>query len=497
MIQRVLSRGLLAPALTAVLAVSLLGSGCSGDDDDDSTAGRGGKGGTAGKGGAGGKAGKGGTAGSGVTTGGKGGVAGKAGRGGSSGTGGSGGDAAAGGDAGTGGSTGGTGGTAAGAAGESGNGGAAGDAGSGGEAGEEGVFRPEIRPFTQQRLESLDVAAGFAVNAFATDLGNPRMLAVHGQHVYVTRPETGDVVRLVDANTNGASDSTTPVATGLENVHGIAFNGDVVYLATVNQVLRGDVDSAGDFSGLTAIITDLPDGGQHYRRALGVGPDAALYVSIGSTCNACTEPDPESATILRASLDGTTRAIFASGLRNTIGFGWHPDTDELWGMDHGSDMRGDDVPPEELNLLEQGTNYGWPYCFGDKVVDPIIGDPAGTTKEDYCDVTGASVLGAQAHSAPIGLTFYSGTSFPAAYRDDAFVAFHGSWNRSLPVGYKVMRVRFESGVPAAFEDLVSGFLIEDGAAVFGRPAGITTGPDGSLLFSDDENGVIYRVAATP
>jgi glucose/arabinose dehydrogenase len=492
MIQRVLGRGLLAPVATTVLAFSLLGSGCSGDDDDDTTAGRGGKGGTAGKGGAGGKAGKGGTAGTGVTAGGKGGVAGKAG-GGSSGRGGSSG-ASAGGDAGTGGTTGGT---SAGDAGESGNGGAAGEAGGGGEAGEVGVFRPEIRPFTQERLEGLNVAEGFAVNAFATDLGNPRMLAVHGEHVYVTRPETGDVVRLVDANANGASDSTTTVATGLVNVHGIAFNGDVVYLATVNQVLRGDVDAEGNFDGLTAIITDLPDGGQHYRRTLGVGPDAALYISVGSTCDACAEPDLENATILRASLDGTTRAVFASGLRNTIGFGWHPDSDELWGMDHGSDMRGDDLPPEELNLLVQGRNYGWPYCYGDRNVDPLIGDPAGTTKEEYCADTEASVLGAQAHSAPIGLTFYSGTSFPSAYRDDAFVAFHGSWNRSLPVGYKVVRVRFEGGTPAAFEDLVSGFLIEDGAAVFGRPAGITTGPDGSLLFSDDENGVIYRVAASP
>jgi glucose/arabinose dehydrogenase len=516
MIQQSLAQRWLVPVLLSAMGVASFTGGCSGDDDDDTSvaahggtgahAGKGGtsgKGGVSGKGGASGKGGTIGTSGKGGTTGGS--PAG--GKGGSAGVGGAmpaGGEAAMGADAGafnagTGGTSDGGRGGITGAAGEGGDAGQAGsgaESGAGGEGGM-GIFRPERRDFTPERLAGLNVAPGFVVNAFATSLGNARMLAVHGEHVYVTRTEQGDVIRLQDSNDDGQSDSVTTVAQGLENVHGIAITGDQVYLATINEVMRGDIDTAGGFQNLTTIIDDLPDGGQHYRRTLGVGPDGALYISVGSSCDACAEPDPEHATLLRASLDGTTRSVFARGLRNTIGFDWHPSTNELWGMDHGSDMRGDDIPPEELNHLTQGSNYGWPYCFGARVVDPIIDDPTGTTKEAYCATTEPAVLAAQAHSAPIGLTFYAGTAFPEAYRDDAFVAFHGSWDRSVPVGYRVVRVRFEAGEPVAFEDFVSGFLIENGAAFFGRPAGITTGPDGALLFSDDINGTIYRVAAAP
>jgi glucose/arabinose dehydrogenase len=481
----------LAPIVFSVSSLSVAVSACSGDDDDDdhvgSSGGSAGRGGTGGKTGTAGKAGNasGGSAGSGASpNGGGGGDAGAAGAG----EGGSAGDA-----------TSGAGG--AGAAGEAGAGGSdaagGGQAGVGGADGEVGVFRPERRGYSPARLAELSVASGFVINAFATGLGNTRMLAVRGDDIYVTRTEEGDVLRLIDANDDGVSDSNTPVAQNLENVHGISIQGDVVYLATINEVMRADIQTDGSFANLTTIIADLPDGGQHFRRTLDVGPDGALYISVGSTCDACPEPNPEHATILRASADGATRAVLASGLRNTIGFDWHPVTDELWGMDHGSDMRGNDIPPDELNRITQGAHYGWPYCFADRRVDPIMQDPAGTTKQQFCATTAPSVLGVQAHSAPIGFSFYSGTAFPTAYQDDAFVAYHGSWNRTQPVGYSVSRLRFEDGQPAGFESFVSGFLIEDGAAYFGRPAGIITGPDGSLLFSDDVNGVIYRVAVEP
>lgn len=483
----------LAPMILAVSGLSVAVSACSDDNEvDDGVGARGGSAGRGGKGGAGGTGGKAGNAGS----------AGTAGRGGT-GTGGSGAEAGAAG-AGEGGAAGdsssgaggaGDGGVGQGGAGEGGS--EAGGAGAGGADGEVGVFRPERRDYSPARLAGLNVATGFAVNAFATGLGNTRMLAVHGDHVYVTRTEEGDVLRLTDADDDGDADSNTPVAENLENVHGIAIQGDVVYLATINEVMRADIQTDGSFANLTTIIADLPDGGQHFRRTLDVGPDGALYISIGSTCDACAEPNPEHATMLRASLDGTTRGVFSSGLRNTIGFDWHPVTDELWGMDHGSDMRGNDIPPDELNRLTQGANYGWPYCFGDREIDPIMQDPVGTTKELFCATTAPAVIGVQAHSAPIGFTFYSGTAFPASYQDDAFVALHGSWNRTEAVGYSVGRLRFEDGAPAAFESFVSGFLIEDGKAFFGRPAGIVTGPDGSLLFSDDINGVIYRIAVAP
>jgi glucose/arabinose dehydrogenase len=461
---------------TCVIAAPLT-SACNSDDEGTGSGGAAGRGtgGAAGKAGA---AGRGGTAGGGGTAG-RGGTAGKGGVAGTGGT-------AEGGEAGVSGAAGGE-------AGESG----VSQGGEGGAGGEISVFRPELRPFSDARFAGLEVANGFEINVYASDAGHARMLAVHGEHVYLTRPMQGDVLRFVDDDGDGVADARATVATDLMNVHGIAFQGDTVYLATDKRVLRATVTVAGDFDALADIIDDLPDGGQHPFRTLGVGPDSALYISVGSSCDACEETNPEHATILRSSLDGVTRTVFAEGLRNTIGFGWHPETSELWGMDHGSDFRGDDLPPEELNRIQSGKNYGWPYCFADRQIDPVIDDPPGTTKEAYCAMTEPSVLENQAHGAPIGLVFYDAESFPEEYSGDAFIALHGSWNRLPATGYKVARVRFDAGEPVAFEDFVTGFLIEDGQAEFGRPAGITVAPDGSLLFSDDDNGVIYRVAPTP
>ena len=355
------------------------------------------------------------------------------------------------------------------------------------------VFRPEERPYDAALAASLQAPNGFSVSTFATDVDNARMLVARGSSLYVTRPELGDVLRLDDADGDGAADGRTTVLSGMPLVHGIVFRDNQVYLATPNQVLLANVDVSGDFGAPAVIIDDLPDGGQHPLRTLGISPNDELFISVGSTCDACDDSNPESATMLVAALDGSTRSTFASGLRNTIGFGWHPTSGQLWGMDHGSDWRGGDTPPEELNAITQGADYGWPYCYGDRVVDPVIQDPPEGTKADYCADTSGPALSTQAHNAPIGLAFYTGTSFPAEYRDDAFVAMHGSWNRYPPTGYKVVRVVFEGGVPQRFEDFVTGFLIEEGAATFGRPAGITVASDGSLLFSDDASGAIYRV----
>jgi glucose/arabinose dehydrogenase len=356
------------------------------------------------------------------------------------------------------------------------------------------VFRPEEVAATAERIAGLSAPPGFAINVFASGLGHARMLATRGEHVYLTRPLLGDVLRLTDTDGDGDADEQTSVSSGLELVHGITFQDATVYLATPTQVFRATVDQAGAFSAPSPIIMDLPDGGQHPYRTLGIGPDGALYISIGSSCDACAESNAEHATILRASLDSANRSVFARGLRNTIGFGWHPETNVLWGMDHGSDWRGDDLPPEELNRIEAGSDYGWPYCYGARVPDPVIQDPPNTSKAAYCATTTAPVLETQAHNAPIGLVFYTAANFPAEYRGNAFIALHGSWNRFPPTGYKVARVVFAGGEPQRFEDFVSGFLSNGGAQTFGRPAGIAQGPDGSLLFSDDANGVIYRVS---
>lgn len=355
------------------------------------------------------------------------------------------------------------------------------------------VLRPEERPYSAQLAASLHVPSGFAVSTFATNVDDARMLAVRGPYLYVTRPEPGDVVRLEDSDGDGVADASVTVASGLPLVHGIVFRGDQVFLATPKQVLVASVDDNAGFTAPEVIIDDLPDGGQHPLRTLGIGPDDQLYISVGSTCDACDDSNPENATLLVASLDGSSRSTYAKGLRNTIGFGWHPSTGQLWGMDHGSDWRGGDTPPEELNAITQGADYGWPYCYGDRNVDPVIQDPPEGTKAAYCASTTGPVLSTQAHNAPIGMTFYTGTSFPSEYQGNAFIAMHGSWNRVPATGYKVVRLVFDAGTPQRFEDFVTGFLIEDGTATFGRPAGIAVATDGSLFFSDDTSGAIYRV----
>ncbi len=192
--------------------------------------------------------------------------------------------------------------------------------------------------------------------------------------------------------------------------------------------------------------------------------------------------------------DGTGQRIFAKGLRNTIGFAFHPQTKERYGFDHGIDWLGDEGQREELNLIREGANYGWPYVYENGKANPADAPPGDTTHAEYAKKTTFPVLTYEAHSAPMAMVFYTGNKFPEAYRNSAFVALHGSWNRKEPSGYKVVRVKFENGKPAGFEDFLTGFLAGDNREQFGRVCGMAQHPDGSLLISDDDNGVLYRVA---
>ncbi|NHC46030.1 sorbosone dehydrogenase family protein [Motilibacter sp. K478] len=360
------------------------------------------------------------------------------------------------------------------------------------------IFEPERLPYGPEVPGKLTVPAGFTVTEYAAGLGNPRILAVGPDGtVYATRRQTGDVIALLDTDRDGDADRTVRVAHGLKRVNGITVHENVLYLATDKKILTAPLRGAGTIGRLRTIVDDLPDAGQHPNRTLAVGPDGYLYVTVGSTCNACDDTNPENATILRMPLDGKGRIIYAKGLRNTIGFGWVPGTRALYGMDHGSDWRGDDQPPEELNRIERGANYGWPWCFADKQVDPYIpNQPTPFTKSRFCAATKAPALTYQAHSAPLQMLFSTSASFPRDYRGDAFVAMRGSWNRSQPAGYKVVRVRFDGTTPVAVEDFLTGFLTADGTGVYGRPVGLAQLPDGSLLVGDDTMGTVYRVAAT-
>lgn len=340
-------------------------------------------------------------------------------------------------------------------------------------------------------VSKLHVPPGFQIEKFARNLGNVRILVVSPDGtVYATRREQGDVLML-RVGPDGLAAGKPVIVASRPGMHGITFHDGKVYLVTIHEIFRAPVLADGQFGPLEMLANDLPDAGQHHTRTIAFGPDGMMYVSVGSTSNEGNEPNAESAAILRLNPDGTQRKIFAKGLRDTIGWGWHPRTHELWGMDHGIDWLGDDLQPEELNHIQEGRNYGWPFVFGDNRINPHQDPPAGIEKSELVKVSTPMVLGYTAHAAPMQLAFYDAGQFPPEYRGDAFVSMRGSWNRKPPSGYEILRVRFKDGQPTGFEPFVTGFLTPEGQ--YGRPCGAAVAKDGSLLFTDDRNGVIYRV----
>lgn len=355
------------------------------------------------------------------------------------------------------------------------------------------VNNPAVQPASAANVSKLRVPAGFTVAKFADSVGKPRIIAVGaGGNIYVSDREAGTVTLLRDNNGDGVADFRKNVA-NVEQAHGLYIRGSKIYLTSVREVFVADILGDGSLTEPKRIITNLPDGGQHPNRTLAFGPDNKLYVSIGSTCNACKEPNTMNATMVQTNEDGSGLKIYAKGLRNTIGFGWHPTTNEMWGMDHGIDWLGDNDQEEELNQIKQNAGYGWPYIYGKGKYNPQPRPTGDTTYQQLLALSTLPALTYQAHSAPMQMAFYTGTKFPAEYRNDAFVAMRGSWNRSSPVGYKVVRIHFENGVPVRMEDFLTGFLL-DNKSHFGRLVGVAVHTDGSLLISDDTNGVIYRVS---
>ena len=357
---------------------------------------------------------------------------------------------------------------------------------------ETNTFRPEHQPFTDDMLNRLKVPEGFEVSVFARDLGNARMMAVaENGIVYVTRPEEKDVIALTD---EGAQPKV--IASDLDGVHGIAIRNGRIFLATIHNVMVADLNEDGSIGKLETIIDDLPDGGQHGRRTLAFAPDGALHINVGSSCDACFESTEEKAANLRLNLQDGSRTVFAHGLRNMLGFDWHPETGEMWGVDHGVDHLGDELPGEELNKIEQGTHYGWPFCYGGRQPDWVSFTlPEGMPKDEFCRMkTTGPVLTFDAHASVINIRFYDADQFPEEYRHDAFVTLRGSANRADPAGYKVVHINFENGEPTGAEDFLTGFLSEDSKTEFGRLAGLAFTPDGELLVSEDTNGVIYKIA---
>lgn len=359
------------------------------------------------------------------------------------------------------------------------------------------VFKPNKVAATAERIDRLKVPDGFSVEPFAEGLGNTRIIAVaENGFIYVSRREQGDVLLLKDEDGDGKADGAPVQIASRAQAHGLAIKDGKLYLVTVKEVFVADMRDDGTLGPLQMIIGDLPDAGQHPNRVLSFGPDGMLYISIGSTCNACNESNAENATIVRATPDGKSRTIFASGLRNTIGYDWHPETGELWGLDHGIDFLGDEVQPEEMNKLEQGRQYGWPHIYGIDGINPQSTPPGGITKEQWREFSVPMVVGYTAHAAPMQMKFYDGSAFPAEFSGDAFATMRGSWNRNPASGYEIVRIRFKDGKPDKIEPFLTGFLSDGGKTHFARPVGLAVAKDGSLLMADDANGVIYRVAYT-
>ncbi|PYP62723.1 MAG: hypothetical protein DMD37_08760, partial [Gemmatimonadetes bacterium] len=321
----------------------------------------------------------------------------------------------------------------------------------------------------------------------------PRFMALAPDgSVYVALTGAGQVVRLLDLNNDGVAESRTVVLTGLLGPHGIAFRGDTLYVAEENGVKRYDPGVATPVQ----LVSNLPIGG-HSTRSIAFSPDGLyMYVSIGSSSNIDPETDTLRAAVMRYNLNGTGGRVFARGLRNSVGIAINPTTGALWATNNDRDNIGpttaatDSLPPERINILLDGKNYGWPQCY-------LPNRPNPEYASADCSTVTAPAITFTAHSAPLGIAFYTGTMFPAGYQGDAFVAYHGSWNRSVPTGAKVVRVHVQGGVPVSITDFVVGWQLEPSGSRWGRPAGLLVLPDGSLLITDDSSGRIWRVSYGP
>ena len=338
----------------------------------------------------------------------------------------------------------------------------------------------------------LVVPEGFSVAEYASGLPNARFLRFTPTgDLLVSQPRAGHVSLLErDANADGRADGTRVLIGDLNRPHGLELHDGWLYIAEMDAIGRVRFDAAarrllGEYE---RIATGLPSGGNHWSRTVRIGPDGMLYVSVGSSCNVCEERDPRRATILRFQADGSEPELYATGLRNAVGFDWRPGTGELFATDNGRDLLGDNFPPCELNRVERGGFYGWPFANGDRVPDPDLG--AGN--EERIEGSIPPVHGFAAHTAPLGIAFLREESTPPELVGSALVALHGSWNRTEKDGYKVVSLHWAEDGSIRERDFLVGFEVDED--VIGRPVDVAQGPDGMIYVSDDFAGMVYRVA---
>lgn len=342
-------------------------------------------------------------------------------------------------------------------------------------------------------LERIKLPPGFAIEEVARLPGAREMAWGRGGTLFVG--STGGDVYAVTLAVPGAGGGARVriIASGLRDPGGVAFRDGALYVSAVSRILRyDDIERRLDSPPAPVVVSDaFPTDGHHGRKFLAFGPDGKLYVPVGAPCNICL-PDTEKYTIImRMNADGSGREIVARGVRNSVGFDWHPQTRELWFTDNGRDLLGDDSPPDELNrVTHAGEHFGYPYCHGGTIADPEFG------RAKPCSEFVAPARNLGPHVAALGMRFYTGAQFPAEYRNQVFIAEHGSWNRSQKIGYRVTLVRLDgTGNAVAYEPFAEGWLT--GQQAWGRPADVLVAPDGSLLVSDDMAGAIYRIRYRP
>ena len=344
------------------------------------------------------------------------------------------------------------------------------------------IIEQNLTPFP------LKLPEGFSISIFAKDLPSARVMAMDGfGNIWVSQTGEGKITLLEIKD--GTVKNKSEIFKNLNNPHGLVFDPQdsfLLYFAEEDKISRVKVYS----SGKPEKIADLPSGGGHFTRTLGFGPDNRLYVSIGSSCNVCYEQDNRRAKIFRVEKDGSDFREYARGLRNAVFFTWSYVDGRMWTTEMGRDMLGDNLPPDEVNIVRQGGDYGWPVCYGKNIHDSVfdknvyIRDPCADKISSYIDIP--------AHSAPLGLAFVPEEGWPQDYWYNLFVAYHGSWNKSVPTGYKVVRMKLnDQGNYLGAEDFITGWLTSNGA--LGRPVDIMVQPGGIMYISDDKAGVIYKV----
>jgi glucose/arabinose dehydrogenase len=326
---------------------------------------------------------------------------------------------------------------------------------------------------------------GFSISVFAQGLSGVRFMKTGpGGEVYASRPGAGLIIRLPDANDDGVPEAPVTVRSGLNNPHGFHFRGDTLYVAEEHQVVR----YASAASSAEVLVSGIPTGG-HDSRTLAFRGDT-MYLSVGSSCNICTESNARRAAVTSFRLDGSVEQSYAQGLRNSVGLAVHPQTGEIWATNNDRDNIGDEIPPDRVNILQKDGFYGWPNCYL-----PGKANPEFSSNQGPCANAIAPAVELGAHVAPLGLAFYTGTAFPEQYRGALFIAEHGSWNRSASaghVGYRIEWVPVQNGRPTGpARRFISGWL--EGSSSWGRPVDVLPLQDGSLLISDDAGGRIYRV----